>query len=357
MDSPAKGATVRSRSQLTPARAPKSIRATLYKTCIYCYTRLGTNAVLERFPVGRRLAFDSQRGRLWVICERCRRWNLSPLDERWEALEDCDRQFRDTRLRFSTDNIGLARLREGTELVRIGRPLRPEFAAWRYGRQFLRRRVRRLLKATVQGVGYTLTSLVGMLFFYLTDENSRIVARVHAADGRRLPIVRKDLKELEIEPAESPEGWKLCVPYRPAERRPFLGRPRGTGERCIVELEGSAAVRATGQILPRINSFGGSKPEVEQAVGMIEQVGDPARLFAAAPRLAGQTRLTRMAAKTRLALEMAAHEESERRAMQGELRALEAAWREAEEIAAIADRLLIPESIEDWIRRHRSRRL
>jgi hypothetical protein len=37
---------------------------------------------------------------------------------------------------------------------------------------------------------------------------------------------------------------------------------------------------------------------------------------------------------------MALHEESERRALQGELAGLEAAWREAEEIAQIADSLL-----------------
>ncbi len=42
----------------------------------------------------------------------------------------------------------------------------------------------------------------------------------------------------------------------------------------------------------------------------------------------------------RLALEMAAHEESERRALEGELEELEAAWREADEIATIADALL-----------------
>ena len=44
----------------------------------------------------------------------------------------------------------------------------------------------------------------------------------------------------------------------------------------------------------------------------------------------------------RLALEMAAHEETERRALEGELGALEAAWREADEIATIADALLDP---------------
>jgi len=42
----------------------------------------------------------------------------------------------------------------------------------------------------------------------------------------------------------------------------------------------------------------------------------------------------------RLALEMAAHEESERRALEGELGELEEAWREADEIATIADALL-----------------
>ena len=41
----------------------------------------------------------------------------------------------------------------------------------------------------------------------------------------------------------------------------------------------------------------------------------------------------------RLALEMAAHEDTERRALDGELAELEAAWRDAEEIAAIADAL------------------
>jgi hypothetical protein len=40
-----------------------------------------------------------------------------------------------------------------------------------------------------------------------------------------------------------------------------------------------------------------------------------------------------------LALEMALHEESERRALEGELALLEAAWRDAEQLANIADAL------------------
>src|SRR5204862_3370513 len=85
-------------------------------------------------------AFDPAQGRLWVVCRSCERWNLSPLDERWEVIEDCERMFTDTRTRISTENIGLAKLSEGLELVRIGKPMRPEFAAWRYGDQFGRRR-------------------------------------------------------------------------------------------------------------------------------------------------------------------------------------------------------------------------
>ena len=117
----------------------------MFKTCMFCNRPLGANQVIEHFPVGRRLAFDAQRGRLWVVCRRCERWNLSPLEERWEAVEMCEQLFRDTRVRVSTDNVGLAKHPEGLELVRIGRPMRPEFAAWRYGDQFGRRRKRALL--------------------------------------------------------------------------------------------------------------------------------------------------------------------------------------------------------------------
>jgi hypothetical protein len=92
--------------------------------------------------VGRRLAYAPAKGRLWVVCSRCERWNLSPLETRWEAIEEAERSYRATRLRVSTDNVGLAQLREGLELVRIGAPPRLERAGWRYGDQFGRRRRR-----------------------------------------------------------------------------------------------------------------------------------------------------------------------------------------------------------------------
>ena len=125
---------------------------TMYTTCIFCHEPLGANETIEHFPIGRRLAFDSAKGRLWVVCRNCAQWNLTPLEERWEAVEACERAYRSVRTRVSTPEIGLARLAEGLDLVRIGAPLRPEFAAWRFGDEFSRRR-RRAIQVGVVGTG------------------------------------------------------------------------------------------------------------------------------------------------------------------------------------------------------------
>lgn len=117
----------------------------MYSTCIFCSGSLGSNDAIEHFPVGRRLALDAAKGRLWVVCRGCERWNLTPLEERWEAVEECERAWAVTKQRVSTDQIGLARLGDGTELVRVGKPQRPEMAAWRYGDQFGRRTRRNVL--------------------------------------------------------------------------------------------------------------------------------------------------------------------------------------------------------------------
>jgi hypothetical protein len=50
---------------------------------------------------------------------------------------------------------------------------------------------------------------------------------------------------------------------------------------------------------------------------------------------------------------MALHEEAERRALAGELHELERAWREAEEIAAIADDMFLPTGVLGALERFR----
>jgi hypothetical protein len=123
----------------------------MYSRCIFCSADLKANAVLERFPVGRSVAFDGQKGRLWAVCPRCARWNLAPIQERWEAIDDAERLFRDTRTRVQRESIGLAKLRDGTRLVRIGAALSGELALFRYGELLLRRR-RRYLAYTGTGL-------------------------------------------------------------------------------------------------------------------------------------------------------------------------------------------------------------
>jgi hypothetical protein len=53
---------------------------------------------------------------------------------------------------------------------------------------------------------------------------------------------------------------------------------------------------------------------------------------------------------------MAVNESEERRALSGELGALHAAWREADEIAAIADGLTLPPEVEAELQRLREGR-
>lgn len=328
----------------------------MYSTCIYCTRPLGRNEALEAFPVGRRIAFDPARGRLWVVCRRCERWNLSPLEERWEAFEECERLFRATRVRMSTDEIGLARLPEGLELVRIGEPLRPEFAAWRYGDQFGRRR-RRAILLTAGAVGalaaVTVSAAVAGISvgafggLWQTIFNLPVRARLKTPEGRVLKVRNSQLQGVRLHRNPDGEGWLVTLKDGRREYR----------------FAGPDAERAASVLLPAVNLMAGKPAVVREAVQAIEDAGHPeafvARVDAGLRPPSGEkaadkrATLHRLPTPTRLALEMALHEEQERRALAEELLTLELAWREAEQIAAIADNLFVPPEHEEFIARHR----
>ncbi len=329
----------------------------MYRTCTYCHRDLGTNEIVANFPVGRRLAFDQEKGRLWVVCRRCRRWNLSPLEERWEAIEECERRFRHTPTSFSTDNIGLATLIDGVDLIRVGVPPRHEFAAWRYGSTFIRRRVLATAGSVAMGLilwGSAATILPWLSVPFLAGLRRRVIARLPASDGTVAKIRTSDLGSLRIAKSENRNELILVLSYAHLKIpwwRIALGQRR---ERRVLRLEEPEATRVAGLLLPRLNPRGGSKREVQDAVAYIEEARGPKGFLSTIPdRWPRHTRVASMPSRLRLALEMAAHEESERRALEGELAELENMWREAEEIAAIADRLLIPASVDTWIRDHR----
>jgi hypothetical protein len=324
----------------------------VFTTCIFCNRPLGQNTAIEAFPVGRRLAFDGDKGRLWVVCRKCERWNLSPIEERWEAVEECERYFRECRLRMSTDNVGLAKLKEGLVLVRIGEPLRPEFAAWRYGDQFGRRRKRAIIYTTAgvaalaaitagaAAAGVTVGAFAGLPNAII---NSSIKLNVTTQDGRTLKLNKDqmDKSKLLVDPAS--EEWTLALKHK----------------RGVEMLEGAEAMRIAGLVLPKMNYMAGSKQSVADAVDQIERAGDPMAFLERVPhdlslkdsrdgvKPKKQGLITNLSKPTKLALEMALHEEQERRALAGELIDLEMAWREAEEVAQIADNLLVSEEIED----------
>ena len=166
--------------------------------------------------------------------------------------------------------------------------------------------------------------------------------------NRRLKLRPEDLHATRIRPADDGVGFKLAIRKR----------------KTTTWHEGDEARRLAAAILPKMNHEGGKAATVQNAVAEIESSGHPSRFIegvSAGDRFFDRTmfRKTRdpgyiaqMPQSTRLALEMALHEEQERQALEGELWRLEEAWREAEEIAEISDNLLLPEGTKEFLERH-----
>ena len=361
----------------------------MYATCIFCRGALGRNEALEHFPVGRRLAYDSAKGRLWVVCPVCERWNLTPLETRWEAIEEAERAYRATRLRLSTDNIGLAHLSEGLELVRVGAPPRLELAGWRYGDQFGRRRRKHIalgtvamlvaatqIAGTLAGIAYATGGVVMLagsgIGFAHTMVNLRTTLRdsrvpsilVRDKSGAPLRLALQDVRSATLVAVRELGGWHLSIQYRdlyPVHGvRALFGSYRvGSAVPRTAVFRDEAAHRALAAMLPHLNKAGGSVRRVREAVDVIGGSSSLGHLLYQASTFNKKSRkrhvgvhsdennIAALPAPIRLSLEMVLHEEDERRAMEGELLELESRWREAEEIAAIADSLLVPPEVDE----------
>jgi len=373
----------------------------VYSHCIFCSGRLGSNEALEDFPVGRSVAFDARQGRLWAICRGCGRWNLAPIEERWEAVEAAEKLFRDARVRAQSENIGLTRARDGTRLIRVGKALPGEIAVLRYGGELIRRRRAHFwgIGAAVVGGGVTVAAGLPLLaaagvpiaafsgsanlLQYVAARRARrkVVQRLGAAEsptGAPLIIRREHLYDATLLRDAADGELLLRLPAAVArDGTPEQGR---TDADNMLTVRGRAAHRTVSRAITDYNARGATGQDVEHALARLSGARDadsfvakvaeggialtrPDRLGARQRRPGysarqilgtfkgeilpvtkyrnllgddGRRRLERIDA---LALEMALHEESERAALEGELAALEDAWREAEEIAAIADSL------------------
>ena len=358
----------------------------MYRNCIFCSALLGANEAIESFPVGTQIAFDSWKGRLWAVCRRCARWNLAPIEERWEPIEQAETTFRNARLRVQCENIGLARLPEGTRLIRIGKALPGELAAWRYGSQLLQRRNRYLLGVgglTVLTAGATILPLApligagaiaaaGMWVAWKQQQRLRVLYRIPAIGSTTELIVRRwHVEGMNI--ATTADG-NIQVAVRDAHLK-VPGWTRGTIQlgfdengqpiatrlerhdwRDIVTVSHDSARTLLSRALVYVNQEGADRNSIEDATQLLTDTGSAeAYLRYATAEGFGLGKYAgyhpQVKGPAALALEMAVNEQSERRALEGELAALEAAWREAEEIAAIADSLPDAIRLPHWLRR------
>jgi hypothetical protein len=188
---------------------------------------------------------------------------------------------------------------------------------------------------------------VGNIFL----RNSRPVARVHDRNGDVLGLTRNNLVQAELS-VSSENAVALTFDHRRFARDGALLSRFGVAGKGRAELHGDEALRALANLLPALNRRGGSERSVERAVQTVEAAGSLGTLLKRASNAERRSPLSVAAwsggsilrdalitytTPMRLALEMALHEDDERRAMAGELGALYARWEEAERVAKISD--------------------
>src|SRR5262245_56475816 len=311
----------------------------MLSSCVYCHTPLSHNQTLEHFGLGSRVAFDPGRGRLWAICQACRRWNLAPIEQRWEALEELERLTRDRgRLLSQTDQIALLRV-EDLEVVRVGRAGLVEEAWWRYGEELRRRRARHNILTAAEWalrIGLLAAANFGTFWF---------------AGGH--PI--NDLLRWRKFGSTAWRGERSCRRCGHMLNEMSFKRSRhliiGAGDDVTIELrcracgfrnsnggfefQGADAERMLRRVLAYHNFSGASEQRVKEAEHIIDQAGSPHALIHWLGRQRYQLR--RGEPMTAIALEIAVNDEAERELLELELAELEARWREEEELAAIVD--------------------
>lgn len=314
-------------------------------------------------PVGRGVAYDQERGRLWVVCPTCGRWNLCPFEERWEVLEECARLSDTALLREATAEVSLLQHRQGLSMIQLGRPSLGELVSWRYARNLVGRRRRFAAAMLVTGAtgglvlggiaaGWSVAvGLIGTLSSIpALVEIRRGVVDLTSAKGQRLVCTAPMLRGLSFHPGDS-NGVTLRV------------RTRNAG---LQEVTGEDAGILLARAMPYINETGGTTDAALSAAQAIHEHGGVERFLQVIaqdrglhrrsvlravlgrPRIEGA--IFRFPKPMQLALEAVSHFDQEDRAMSGEMQRTLAEWRSAEAEAEISDRLLEPTGWDEFRR-------
>lgn len=300
--------------------------------CIFCGDQLDELSP-DELPSQDRIAFDANLGRLWQVCPHCRRWNPYPLDARWEMLEQCERWARDTgKLLLKTEHLTLLDV-DDTQLIRVGRPPRIEFADWRYSNRLDAFPIRppgvfeRLLLALPERPveGYTLQGATGPL-------PTVWAGGAFIEHGSLLSGLFAEVPFAETCPAC---GDPLILHPANFSHVQLLRNTAGFGvsAQCALCAETVVVAAVDARVALRVGlaivSRRHRKPK--EIIGAAQRVEDSGTCMAFIDQIAQQQLpLGQLNARERLALWLSLDEWAE-------ADALEAEWKTAEEIAAISD--------------------
>jgi hypothetical protein len=245
----------------------------------------------------------------------------------------------------------------------VGAALAGELAAWRYGPE-MRRRHRWFWPSAALAAGIACVHFLPFgivpaftpgVYFAVTQYLGarRRVIRLPAHEsptGAPLDVRGVNVAGAVVRAGAAQGELRVEVPMEGLWARTFRARERHP----VALVEGDAARRLVERAMPLVNDLGGSRRQVDQALAQLAARESAAAVLDDITRHGARLGVRMVSGShgthggapldgaRALAFEMALHDETERRALQGELKLLESAWREAEALAAIADRLAAP---------------
>ena len=322
----------------------------MFTSCAFCSGALGGDGGPSGLGVGRRFSYDGWKSRAWVICQRCNRWNLTPFDERLDTIAALDRMAASGRVAATSDQVAL--IRAGPyDVVRVGKPPRVEMATWRYGER-IKAREREKAKVVVPiaiavvgvsiainvAAGGSMGAFMGQIpgisnAVYRGIVGNRKIAieqPICARCGRVMVLRSRHVKDARLQ-RTTQAGLALLVIC-----------PSCEGEGALLEGADAETALRSGLTYVNLRQSWKLKKKAAEAAQQVDAYGGPeAFLVRQAQR---EVKVGTYKGAEALALEMAVDE-------QAELRELERQWHEAEEVAEIADNLLVDPAIEDALRR------
>jgi len=321
----------------------------MYTTCAFCSGEFAGTGGDSGLGTGRRFAFDPWKSRAWVICHKCGRWNLTPYDTRVDTISALDRMASAGRVAATTEQVSLIRLGE-YDLVRVGKPPRIEYAHWRYGERLKardRERLKVIVPASIVVVGGMLAfnAVVGGAMGGMVGNIPAMINGIYVGSvGRRqlgieLPVCARcghpmNLRAKHIQNARLTHGTH-------ADLALILTCPICKAPGAQIEGENAEKALRTGLTYVGLKKGRNQKKKARDAAVAVDRRGGPEEYLRQAART--EWEIKSLPGVDLLAVEMAVDE-------QMELRELERQWREADELAQIADNLLESRVLEERLR-------